>query len=56
MSIVLMMQMTIDEIVYMVTMRYSRMPAVGTMNVGGFMPTTNVPTGALVRIGCVYFK
>jgi hypothetical protein len=53
MAIMRVMQVAIDKVVDMVTMRYCWMPAVRAVNMGSFMATANVATRALVWVGCV---
>jgi hypothetical protein len=56
MPIVGVMQVTVDEIVNMIAMRYCRMPTVGTMNVGRFMSTTAMSASAFAWVGGTHLQ
>jgi hypothetical protein len=46
-----MMQMTVDQVIHMVSMRHRRMPAVQSVHMVGRMRTAFVPGRAVVRVG-----
>ena len=55
-SVVLVMQVPIDEVVHMVAVRHRRVPAIGAVHMVGSVATACMSAGAVLRIGAGDFE
>ncbi len=53
-SVMYVMQVAIYEIIHVIAMRYSFVPAVGSVHMPGFVPAALMSAGAISRILCRY--